>query len=253
MNTTPFGQQLRLWRTRAGISQLELASRAETTPRHVSFLETGRSRPGTEVVLRLAHALGCGLSEQNLLLRAAGLAPVYIEDDYGDDFMRPMRELIDRILTRHDPYPAWVIQGGLKFIQANEGGEKLLPGITAYSPEQIVDMWFGPGPFKEMVDNWEDVAFEMQRVLRDEAIRHPSELLDAAIARSHEYLAGVKRDVSKRAFPVVCPILRVDGQLIRTVSSVLRFETPASVTMESIRIELMFPVDEPGEAFFRGL
>lgn len=253
MNTTPFGQQLRAWRKRVGLSQVDLAAIAETTPRHLSFVETGRSRPGTEVVLRLAEALGLGMRDKNDLLRAAGLAPVFTEDRFEDDAMRPVRLVIDQILARHEPYPAWVLQGGLRFIRANTAGARLLPGVTEFGPEELIEMWFAPGPFRDLVENWEDVAFELMRLLRDEAARHPSEALDEALTQARAHMRGVTRDVRRREFPVVCPILRVGEQRIRTITSVLRFDTAASLGAESLRVEQMFPVDEAGEAFFREL
>lgn len=254
MNTTPFGQQLRTWRKRAGLSQLALSSLAETTPRHLSFVETGRSRPGTELVLRLGQALGLGMREQNDLLRAAGLAPVFIEHGYEDEAMQQVRRVITQIIERHEPYPAWVIQGGLRFIQANGPGHALFPGITQMSPPELVEMWFAPGPFRDALDNWEDVAQELFRLLQREAAQHPSEDLEEAMTQALTYLdEAPRRGTYACNLPVICPIWRVGQQRIHTLSSVLRFETATSPVTESLRVELMFPVDEAGEAFFAEL
>ena len=103
---SPFGQQLRHWRTRAGKSQLELASEAGTTPRHLSFVETGRSRPGADLVLRLATALDIPIRERNALLVAAGLPPSFPAFALEDDAMKPIQRVLDRVLASHEPYPA---------------------------------------------------------------------------------------------------------------------------------------------------
>jgi transcriptional regulator with XRE-family HTH domain len=87
---SPFGQLLRRWRTATGISQIDLAAQAGTTPRYVSFVETGRARPGRAVVLRLARALDLPVREQNALLLAAGLPPAYAERGLSDVEMQPV-------------------------------------------------------------------------------------------------------------------------------------------------------------------
>jgi transcriptional regulator with XRE-family HTH domain len=104
---SPFGQLLQQWRRRSGLSQLDLAAMAGTTPRHVSFLETGRSRPGRELVLRLCAAMDMPLRERNALLVAAGLAPEYPIRELSDDAMRPVKLVLDRVLRGHEPFPAW--------------------------------------------------------------------------------------------------------------------------------------------------
>jgi transcriptional regulator with XRE-family HTH domain len=106
---SPFGALLRRWRGHRGLSQLALAAQAGTTTRHLSFLETGRSRPSQEMVLRIGQALGIPLREQNRLLEAAGLPPVYPEADLDDADLAPFRAAIEQLLTAHLPYPAIVL------------------------------------------------------------------------------------------------------------------------------------------------
>jgi transcriptional regulator with XRE-family HTH domain len=106
---SPFGQQLRHWRRRSGVSQLDLAVQAGTSPRHVSFIETGRSRPGRDLVLRLAVALDVPIRDRNTLLTSAGLPPAYPDRELTDDAMRPVKLVLERVLAGHEPYPAWVV------------------------------------------------------------------------------------------------------------------------------------------------
>src|SRR6266508_1845465 len=133
---SPFGQQLRQWRRRSGVSQLNLALQAGTSPRHVSFIETGRSRPGRDLVLRLAAALDVPIRERNALLTTAGLPPSFPARDLTDQAMRPVKLVLDRVLRGHEPYPAWVVGRGMQFLASNRGAEALFPGMCSLQPHE---------------------------------------------------------------------------------------------------------------------
>ncbi len=250
---SPFGERLRGWRRRAGWSQLALATRAGTTARHLSFLETGRSRPGEELVLRLGRALDLPLRERNALLVAAGLPPRYREAKLDEPSLAPISQVIDRVLAQHEPFPAWAFARGLRPIVANTAAELLFPGLTAMTPESIVDMWFGPGPFREMVENWRAVSAAGLDSLRRDAAAASDPSVDALVRRAEAHLGEVDDVPIDSSFPVVCPRFRVGDRVVRTVSAVLRFDTAADVTASELRVELMFPADEPSAAFFRSL
>lgn len=248
-----FGQQLRHWRRCGGVSQLALAAQAGTTPRHLSFLETGRSRPGRDLVVRLAAALDVPIRERNALLTAAGLAAEYPAHALSDAAMRPIAEVVDGVLRAHDPYPAWVYTRGLRALSAKRAGEKMFPGLCAMEPEAIIDLWFDPGPFRAMVENWEEVAWAGVDSLRREA-RHTSdpavlELLHRAEAHARRALPAARP--SEADLPVACPRFRIGDRVVRTVSTVLRFDTATEVTASELRVELMFPADDASDAFFR--
>ncbi len=248
-----FGQQLRLRRHRAGVSQIDLAADAGTTPRHVSFIETGRSRPGRDLVLRLAEALNMPLRERNSLLVAAGLTPSYPAFDLGDEAMGPIRLVLERALECHEPYPAWVAGPGLTFLAANRAADRLFPGLTHMPAAAIVDFWFGPGPFRQIVENWQDVVWAGVVSLRREALRGSSPEQETLLKRA-EFLA---RDIpppepgALTDWLVVCPRLVIDGCVVRTISAVMRFDTAIEVTTSELRVELMFPADPASDAFFK--
>ena len=106
---TAFGHYMKQWRRQRGLSQLDLAVRADVSQRHVSFLETGRSRLGENVVHKVAEALQVPLRDRNILLEAAGLASAYPEISLADEAAAPFYAAIRRILESHEPYPAFVI------------------------------------------------------------------------------------------------------------------------------------------------
>ncbi|MBL8680487.1 MAG: helix-turn-helix transcriptional regulator [Myxococcales bacterium] len=252
---SPFGQQLRLWRVRAGVSQLALAAIAGTTPRHLSFLETGRSRPGSELVLRLAAALEIPLRERNALLLAAGLAPAYPSLGLDDGVMKPVQRVLDRVLASHEPYPAWVGSAGFRFLASNHAAERLFPGMCAMSPEVIVDLWFGPGPFRELVENWEEVVWAGIAALRREASRSSDPSITALVRRAESHAKGLAppHADARPELPVICPRLNIGGRRVRTISTVMRFDTAVEVTASELKVELMFPADDESDEFFREL
>jgi transcriptional regulator with XRE-family HTH domain len=250
-----FGQQLRHWRAKAGLSQLELAAQAGTTPRHLSFVETGRSRPGAELVLRLATALDVPIRERNALLVAAGLPPAYPAFSLEDDAMKPIQRVLDLILAAHEPYPAWVGSRGFRFISANQAAEALFPGMCAMSPEAIVDLWFGPGQFRDVVENWQDVVWAGIAALRREAVRASEPSLTDLLRRAEVHARSIPAPEpdARPELPVICPRFRIAGRRVRTISTVMRFDTAIEVTASELRVELMFPADDESDRFFREL
>lgn len=251
----PFGSTLRHWRGQARLSQLELAVRAETTARHVSFLETGRSHPGRALVLRLAEVLAVPLRERNALLASAGLAPEYPARPLDDAALAPVRAVVERVLAAHEPFPAWVGSRGFRFHRANDAAEALFPGLCRQTPEAIVDLWFGPGPFRDVVENWQDVVWAGLASLRRDAAQASDPALTALIARVERHLRAVPPPEPSALpdLPVICPRLRVPGGRLRTISTVLRFDTAVDLTVSELRVELMFPADAESERYFRRL
>ncbi|MFE4057075.1 helix-turn-helix domain-containing protein [Streptomyces sp. NPDC059096] len=123
------GPLLRGWRTRRRLSQLELALRADSSARHISFVETGRARPSEEMVLRLADRLDVPVRERNALLLAAGYAPRFTETALDDPALDALREGLTRLLRGYEPYPALVVDGTYTVVAANRGIAMLLDGV----------------------------------------------------------------------------------------------------------------------------
>jgi transcriptional regulator with XRE-family HTH domain len=140
------------------MSQLHLAVAAGTTPRHLSFVETGRSRPRRDLILRIADALTVPLPERNTLLEAAGLPPAFPAHELGSHALEPVDRVLEKVLAGHEPYPAWVIRQPLTIVRANTGPEVLFPGLTELTPDQLIDWWYEPGPFQDQVVNWPEVV-----------------------------------------------------------------------------------------------
>jgi transcriptional regulator with XRE-family HTH domain len=250
---SPFGRQLRHWRALRRMSQLDLAIAAGTTARHLSFIETGRSRPGTDLILRLGAALDLSLPDRNALLAAAGLPPSFPVHDLGSQALEPVDEVLDKVLLSHEPYPAWVVRQPLTFVRANAAAEALFPGLTRLSPGQLIDFWFGPGPFRDCVLNWPDVIQAGLAALRRAAAAAGDAEATGLLRRAEAHAPDLpgSPDVPAGSFPVICPVFELDGQIVRTISTVMRFDTAIEVTTSQLRIELMFPADQAADAYFR--
>lgn len=244
-----FGSQLRYWRNVRGLSQLALALEASTTPRHLSFLETGRSRPGLDIVLRLADALAIPLRERNRLLAAAGLPPSFDEQDIDAPDLARFRDVLDRMLAAHEPFPGFVFDRHFDIVAATPAGEHLL---AAGSECNLVRLLFGPdGAWRGLLDNWEEVAAYALTQLRDDALRFPQdltlrELTDLALR------SGIGTPESA-AVLAASPRLRLGTHLVDTISVIARFGSPRHAASEELRIELLYPADAHAEQLLRQL
>jgi transcriptional regulator with XRE-family HTH domain len=131
----PVGAMLRDWRLRRRVSQLELALDAGVSSRHLSFVETGRSRPSAEMVLHLAEQLDVPLRDRNQLLLAAGYAPAFAQRDLDAPELGPVRDAIDQVLRGHEPYPALVVDRHWGLVAANRPLGALVAGVD----EQLLE------------------------------------------------------------------------------------------------------------------
>ncbi len=249
---TTFGRYMKQWRRQRGLSQLDLAVRADVSQRHVSFIETGRSRPREDVVHKVAEALEVPLRDRNILLEAAGLAPSYPEVPLSDGAAAPFRNAIRKMLESHEPYPAFVINRWWELIDGNAAGRRFFPQ-TGDGPINLVDAFLGPGRIREMIDNFSAVGWVfLRRMRREVADSGPDERLQELLERAEAYMKDVPVDVENPGSDfVVCPHLRIGDQVIKTASMVARFGTAREVTLDELRVELVFPRDEEAEAFFR--
>lgn len=251
--STPFGTALRRRRRARGASQLALAHRAQTTSRHLSFLETGRSRPSRDMVARLAEALDLPLREANELFRAAGLAPAYPETSLEAAELAPFSTVLELMLERHAPYPAFVIDRYWNIVRANRAAAVFLPDGADLGTANLVRLTYA-GPWREMMANWGDIAWTGVRRLRAEAAAHPD---DETLAELVSLAEDAARDAAVRldvdGDRVLCPHFLIGDRLIRTITVLAQFGAAIDVTLEELRVELIYPADEEAATFFATL
>ncbi|MEM6990171.1 MAG: helix-turn-helix domain-containing protein [Myxococcota bacterium] len=249
-SASPFGALLRAWRRRRGLSQLDLSIEASTTPRYVSFLETGRARPGRDVALRLSRALNLTLRETNELCTSAGLPVEYEVGELDEARMGPVRRVLDMVLTNHEPFPGWAIGPGLRFIASNRAAERVMPGLTQLGPEQLVDLWCA-GDAPADADARARATFGAIHMLRNELFHHPHPALQSLLARAQAHAEGLTEPAEPPRSVALFSTLTVNGHSLQTVSTVMRFDKALDVTMSEIRVELVFPATEAAERWFR--
>ena len=259
--TDGFGDGLKSWRDRRGISQLHLALEAGVSARHVSFLETGRARPSRAMVLKLAAALDLPLRERNDLLLSAGFAPRYVERSLDDADVREARRALQFILDAHDPYPAFVIDRYWQIVLWNRTQALLLADLTDPdgSPADLnaLDLVFKPGLGRENFVNWEEVAAAVLRRLRRQVARAgPGDPLHRKWAEVREQpgvAAAMKlTEDADRPPPILIPMKIRNGETVFTWYSTLAvFGATGDITLEELVIECFFPGDESTRAFVK--
>ncbi|MEM7247539.1 MAG: transcriptional regulator [Acidobacteriota bacterium] len=228
--------------------------RAEVLPRHVSFIETGRSRPGRGVVLKLAESLDVPLRERNALLEAAGLGAAFGERRLDEREMGPFRLIVERMLAQHEPYPAFAMDRLWRAVLRNEAADRVF-GALVPPDVDLVDGLLGPGPVREVVENYPVVAWTILRRLRREVAQAgPDEELAELLERAQSHLADVPEpDDASDGEVVVCPVFRFGEHRVRTVSTLARFGSARDLTLDELRVELVFPADEESDEVLRAL
>ena len=252
---SPFGVALKHWRRVRGKSQLDLALDAGVSSRHVSFLETGRSRPSRAMILHLAGALEVPLRERNTLLVAGGFAPAYGELGLDAPELAPARRALDLILRQQEPYPAVVMDRHWNLVLANDAAGRFFaefgpePSLPAEIRGNVLRSMFHPDGVRRWVENWEEVAEALVRRVHREAI---GGVADAAARRLvAEVLAspGVPErwrlpDLATPLAPFVPVVFARPGLRLAYFSTVTTLGTPQDVTLQELRVECFHPADE---------
>lgn len=254
VQTPPFGSMMRQWRQRRRLSQLDLAIEADVSARHVSFIETGRSKPSRAMVLRLAEVLDVPLREQNQLLMAAGLAPVYGERSLDDPDMAAVREGIDRVLDAYNPFPCVVVDRGWRIVRANAGAAVLLDGVAPHLLEQpnALRIAVHPQGLAPRIRNLAQWRHHLVERLRREAAVSGSTELSELLAEIESYPGGFEdnRDLGGVAVPL--QLHTADGRLLSFLSTVTTFGTALDLTAAELSIEAFLPADAATTAALRG-
>ncbi|HEY1177231.1 MAG TPA: helix-turn-helix transcriptional regulator [Phytomonospora sp.] len=253
--TTTFGPELQRWRGSRRLSQLELAARAGTTQRHLSFVESGRSRPGRAMVLRLAESMQLTLRERNELLLSAGYAPVYPESALDEPALRPVRDALHRIIEGHMPYPAVVVRAYGEVVVANEAMAVLTDGAAPWlmkPPVNVLRLALHPegmAPRVRNLDAWGRHVIDS--LVRLRALRGPTPDLDDFIAELEAYVPAAAPGPDHLGFAVPLRLAYGDGEL-RLLTTLTSFATAVDVTLAELHLEAFLPADEATGEALRG-
>lgn len=264
-----FPALLKHWRRQRGLSQLDLALIADVSARHVSFLETGRSRPSPEMVVQLATSLSLPLRHVNAMLRAAGHEPRY--DESGGDLPVVVADALALLKAHHEPFPLVVVDRTYQVLDLNRGalglfGAILGGGATA-RPDDVVDVaaldlnlariTFDPEGAHPWLANFAEVGRELLWRIQREVLADPGDdelrdLLDDLLTMPTIDPDWRQPDLQLSSDPALVLHLRGGGLDLRFLTMITAFQAPQNVAVEHVRIETWFPVDEPTAAACRG-
>lgn len=256
---TSFPSRLVWWRKRRGHSQLALAMAADCSQRHISFLELGRTNPSREMVLRLAAALEVPLRHSNELLVAAGYAPVWAETELGAQALAPIRDALDYMLTQQEPFPAVVVDRRWNVLQANKGAIALveflvgpvMPGVAL----NLADALVAPVVLRPHLSNWAAVVQYFLRSVAADAAADSTAETAGLLERLSNY-EGVRSVMSPAALltaegPVLPMHFQKGETRLRLFTTIATLGTPQDITLQELRIESFFPMDDETRDIFR--
>lgn len=267
----PFAERLRYWRLRRGLSQLGLANEAGSSQRHLSFLESGRTAPSREMVLKLALVLDVPLRERNALLLAAGYAPAYRERELGDPEMREVKRALDYVLDQHEPNPAIVVDRLWNMVMANASAQDvfawLLEGTPAASAppteppddaRNVIMSMLRADAMRPFIANWDEVAADAIHWIHREAIGEAPDGEARALLARLLALEGVPRDwrvpdfEAARAVPFMPLRIVKNGIELNLFTMITTLGTPHDVTLQELRVESFHAADAATAAWLAG-
>jgi transcriptional regulator with XRE-family HTH domain len=243
-----FGDRLRAWRMRRRLSQLQLSNEASVSARHLSFLETGRSRPSRELVLHLAEHLDVPLRDRNTLLVSAGFAPTFRETPLEAAPMTPVRHALDLLLRSHEPFPAIVVDRAWNLVASNRPTTMLIAGVAPellQPPINVMRISLHPEGLAPRVVNYDEYrAHLLTRLAREVHITG-----DDRLASLYEEVRGYAGEGHEpeglEPIDVMLPMrLRSPYGELALFSTIATFGTPVDITLDELAIEQFFPADE---------
>jgi transcriptional regulator with XRE-family HTH domain len=247
-----FASRLRWWRNHRGISQLDLAGRAEISQRHLSFLELGRASPSREMVMRLAAALDVPLRQHNALLVAADFAPVWKQTDLAGPELAEVRDALDYMLGQQEPFPAVAVDRHWNLLKSNAGAvrlvEFLVGPLAPDVPVNLADALVAPNVLRPFLVNWAEVVRYFIRSVEADAAADGTTETAALLDRLLAY-EGVQSAVkAPPAEPAITPVLpmhfRKGDTTLRLFTTIATLGTPQDITLQELRVESFFPMDD---------
>ncbi|MGB0956063.1 MAG: helix-turn-helix domain-containing protein [Panacagrimonas sp.] len=260
-----FGLALRESRRARKLSQLDLANGADISQRHLSFLESGRSRPSRVMVLQLSEAMGLPLRDRNRLLLCAGFAPIFPERRLDSPDMAPVRQALNHLLQHHEPYPALIVDRRWNLIQSNRAGHGLL-GLTGDAEslwqracgdgqKNIMQLLLHPDGLRPFLRNIEEIAPAMILRLQREALEDSrvAEILHQILGLPNLPKRWTQGELGSLPLPLLPICLQANGARLNLFTMISTFGTPQDLTTDELRVETMFPMDAGSESLLRSM
>ncbi|MCP3802851.1 helix-turn-helix transcriptional regulator [Allokutzneria sp. A3M-2-11 16] len=253
--STPVGELLRDWRGRRRLSQLDLSLRADISARHLSFVETGRSAPSRDMVLRLAEQLEVPLRERNRLLLAAGFAPAYRESALDSPRLSAVQAAVRQVLAAHEPYPSVAVDRRWNLVEANAASslftDDIAPHLLAGQPNALRISLHPDGMASRIVNLGQWRAHLLGRLAREVAVSGDAEVA-SLLAELRDYPCDEPEVEVPDTGEVFVPLrVRHAGAELSLLSTVSTFGTALDITVAELSVESFFPADAATASFLR--
>lgn len=249
-----FPKILKSWRNRRRFSQLELSLEAGLSQRHLSFLETGRSRPSRLAISQLSEALDMPAAEVDVMLLAAGFAARSDSPGWSEGTRMAIEQSINHVLEGHNPYPAIYVDSLWNLKKANTSAEKFFAPFLTDSTPNMLREFLRPGPLRDSIANWPEVARALMRLLELERAHRPHKQGGAELVEELQSFPGVPEAMNTPTREYPAPVLSITFQLSDTTLNF--FSLIASIGMtthaaiDDLRIETLLPADAETREWF---
>ena len=260
-----FASALRYWRTRRGVSQLRLSTDSGVSQRHLSFLESGRSQPSRDLILKLGIALDVPLRQRNAMLLAAGFAPAYQERSLSDPELASVMQALDFMLRQQAPFPALVVDRLWNLVMLNEPAAGMMKWLLGMPEEAVIPrdgsinvlrLMLSPDGLRRHLLNWEAVCADSLQWIQREAMADGPGSEATALLAELSLLPGMPSaghvpNLERRALPFLPLQIARDDVRLNLFTTITTLGTPHDVTVHELRLESFFPADAGTAAWFR--
>lgn len=259
-----FSAALRYWRNKRGFSQLRLSAESAISQRHISFLESGRSKPSKEIILKLGMVLDIPLRQRNVMLLSAGYAPAYQERNLSDPEMKAVKQALDFMLAQQAPFPALVVDRLWNLVMANGPATMMMKWLLDMPESQpipreginILKLMLDPVGVRKYLCNWEHVCADLLHWIQREAMSDGLGSEAAQLLKELTAFPGIPEvtqmpNLDTRALPFLTTQIRKGSVTLNMFTTITTMGTPHDVTLHELRIESFFPADEATAAWFR--
>lgn len=250
------GEMLRFWRQLNRISQMDLALDIDISPKHLSFVETGKSNPSRDLVLRIVHSLKLPFRHRNAFLLASGYAPEFEEQPFDGQKMDIVRSALSRMIKKHEPYPAFVVNTSYKILMKNSGYDKIVKFYggenTLKKYDNAIRILFSEDGLRNYVKGWPVVEqFLLARLWEEVVSTQNNELIELykeiSQSRSNSEPIDFKIDSN---LPIMNLILEKNSKKASFFTMITTLGTPLDLTAQELRLEFLFPSDEETKHMF---
>lgn len=253
-----YAAAMRYWRGKRGFSQLRLSTESGISQRHISFLESGRSQPSREMILKLGIVLDIPLRQRNVMLLAAGYAPAYQERSLSDPEMQAVKQALDFMLQQQAPFPALVVDRLWNLVMSNGPAGRMIHWLLDGPPASgnVIRLMLDPAGLRPCIVNWEEVSADVLQWIQREAMSdgpgsEATVLLEELLAMPGVRTASKLANLDRRALPFLPFTVRKDGVELNLFTTITTLGTPHDVTLHELRMEAFFPADAATAEWFR--